>query len=250
MSVDREQARRVTLYYHVRKDSLRKRSATVADPPFESFDVVLRRDYDALLAELEQADEALNEGGAPTESGGFALGVAGRIRALRFRLITDANRQRARAEQAERERDGERARVKFLESTVAHADKDYAALKAQLAKVPALEAVKDAAKALHDFLENEKATDEPPSELRKKGYAALETMDDYMREEHLCEELAAALAAFEQEQGEHGLEACFHDGEAWKAICTCGWETWDNSDEGQARSQHTLHRFREQEQKP
>lgn len=45
---------------------------------------------------LTDVSEALDECGAPTESGGFHLGLAGRVRALNFRLITSQNRQRER----------------------------------------------------------------------------------------------------------------------------------------------------------
>jgi hypothetical protein len=40
-----------TDWFHLRKEDLHARSALVADPPFASFDVVLRRDYE-LLSEL------------------------------------------------------------------------------------------------------------------------------------------------------------------------------------------------------
>jgi hypothetical protein len=49
-----------TGWFHVRKTDLHGRSARDVDPPFESFDVVLRRDYDALLALVTQLHDALD----------------------------------------------------------------------------------------------------------------------------------------------------------------------------------------------
>jgi hypothetical protein len=44
-------------YFHVPQDSLRPRSALEADPPWPSFDVVHRMDYDALLAEVARLEQ-------------------------------------------------------------------------------------------------------------------------------------------------------------------------------------------------
>lgn len=45
---------------------------------------------------LHDVAEALDEAGAPTESGGFHLALDGRVRALSFRLVTAQNRERSR----------------------------------------------------------------------------------------------------------------------------------------------------------
>jgi hypothetical protein len=47
-----------------------------------------------LLATLADIEAALDEAGAPTESGGIELGLAGRVRALRSVLVIEANRLR------------------------------------------------------------------------------------------------------------------------------------------------------------
>jgi hypothetical protein len=46
-------ARERAVVWHVRKEDVHKGSARDVDPPFASFDVVLYRDYEALLAERE-----------------------------------------------------------------------------------------------------------------------------------------------------------------------------------------------------
>ncbi len=48
------------------------------------------------MSDLDDVIEALDECGAGTESGGFPLGPAGRVRLLNFRLITAQNRERQR----------------------------------------------------------------------------------------------------------------------------------------------------------
>ena len=50
-----------------------------------------------------------------------------------------------------------------------------------------------AAATLYDFLWNEKATSEPPSELVEAGYASLVTHEDYDKEERLTLALGKAL---------------------------------------------------------
>jgi hypothetical protein len=50
--------------YHVRREDVHAGSAR--DAPFASFDVVLRRDYDAVLERAERAEKRLRELGEQT----------------------------------------------------------------------------------------------------------------------------------------------------------------------------------------
>lgn len=51
--------------------------------------------------DTKELERALTEVRAPTHSGGFALAPAGRVRALHFRLLLEANRQRGQARHLE-----------------------------------------------------------------------------------------------------------------------------------------------------
>jgi hypothetical protein len=54
------------------------------------------------------------------------------------------------------------------------------------------------ARDIHDFLENEKETHEPPRELLNQGYVALERSADYEKDEELNTALGAALARLDR----------------------------------------------------
>jgi ketosteroid isomerase-like protein len=74
------------------------------------------------------------------------------------------------------------------------------AVDALLAENQQLRDALEAAQQLWDFLENEKATYEPPRELLDQGIVACETAEDYDKEERLSEALGAALAAVRVEE--------------------------------------------------
>jgi len=61
----------------------------------------------------------------------------------------------------------------------------------------------NAAKALSDFLENEKETTAPPDELLSESCVACESAADYDKEDRLSEALAKALAAVGEGMNSH-----------------------------------------------
>ena len=64
--------------------------------------------------------------------------------------------------------------------------------------LPQIVAVTNAAEKLSHFLENEKVTTPPPDEQLSPINFAIESRDDYEREEELSDTLAAALTALEE----------------------------------------------------
>lgn len=64
--------------------------------------------------------------------------------------------------------------------------------------LPQIVAVVEAAEAMHEWLYNERTSDEPPRALLDKGFVSMIDSPTYERDEEMDDKLAAALTALEE----------------------------------------------------
>lgn len=62
---------------------------------------------------------------------------------------------------------------------------------------PQIVAVVEAAEAMHEWLYNERTSDEPPRALLDKGFVSMIDSPTYERDEEMDDKIAAALTALE-----------------------------------------------------